>query len=258
MRARALRAPVFLSSLPRKTGGCAPTPLPNAASLLLIRPQKIYKIYRTWAAHVKGFFLSTGPHADCRRLWNMRSAAHAPPIAALLILPAIFWGQNYVPVRPNALIFFGFSFFYIVFYLLFLLFSSFSSLLFISFLFISFYPSLLISSFSSSYRYYSLSSYSFFLYFKLIIVLQTWYLRHSEGFFEGAKPFLIHLGSKLMYTFFFLSVFWSFLLVTLFLFFSSYLSSYSSLLIFMYCRHAFKYTLGKGTRTYITGKTNYI
>ena len=25
------------------------------------------------------------------------------------------------------------------------------------------------------------------------------HIRHSEGFFEGAKPFLIHLGSKLMY-----------------------------------------------------------
>ncbi len=52
--------------------------------------------------------------------------------------------------------------------------------------------------------------------FKLFVVLQTWYIRHSEIFFI---------------------VFWSFLLVTLFLFFSSYLSSYSSLLIFktVYC-----------------------
>jgi hypothetical protein len=35
-----------------------------AASLLLIQHPEIYKIYRTWAAHVKGFFLSTGTHAD--------------------------------------------------------------------------------------------------------------------------------------------------------------------------------------------------
>jgi hypothetical protein len=63
VRARALRAPVFLSSLPRKQGAARPPP-PNAASLLLIRPPEIYKIYRTWAAHIKGFFLSIGPHAD--------------------------------------------------------------------------------------------------------------------------------------------------------------------------------------------------
>ncbi len=54
MRARALRAPAFLSSLAPQTGRCAP-PLAYAASLLLIRPLKIYKIYRTWAPHVKGF-----------------------------------------------------------------------------------------------------------------------------------------------------------------------------------------------------------
>jgi hypothetical protein len=72
-----------------------------------------------------------------------------------------------------------------------------------------------------------------FFYFKLFVVL---YVRHSEGFFEGATPFLIHLGSKLMYmvqlyvlTFLFYPFygFLTFLLVTLFLFFSSCLSSYS-------------------------------
>jgi hypothetical protein len=38
VRARALRAPVFLGSLPRQTGRCAPThpPPPIAASLFLI------------------------------------------------------------------------------------------------------------------------------------------------------------------------------------------------------------------------------
>ena len=45
-----------------------------------------------------------------QRLWNMRSPAPVPPIAASLMLPAIFWGQNSEPVRPYALIFFGFSF----------------------------------------------------------------------------------------------------------------------------------------------------
>ncbi len=52
-----------------QNGALRAPPLPIAASLLLIRPSKIYKIY--WAAHVKGFFLSTGP----QRLWNMRSPA---------------------------------------------------------------------------------------------------------------------------------------------------------------------------------------
>ncbi len=60
VRARALRAPVFFSSLLRQTGRCAPPP-PVAASLLLIRPPKIYKIYRIWVAGVQGFFLSTLP-----------------------------------------------------------------------------------------------------------------------------------------------------------------------------------------------------
>jgi hypothetical protein len=73
VRARALRAPVFLSSLPPQTGRCAPPPA-YAASLLLIRPLKIYKIYRTWAAHVKGFFLSTGPCTE-----DMKYEVPCPP-----------------------------------------------------------------------------------------------------------------------------------------------------------------------------------
>jgi hypothetical protein len=40
----------------------------------------------------------------------MRSLALAAPIAASLILSAIFWGQN-VPVLPYVLTFFDFSFF---------------------------------------------------------------------------------------------------------------------------------------------------
>jgi hypothetical protein len=41
------------------SGALRAVPPPIAASLLLIRPSKIYKTY--WAAHVKGFFLPTGP-----------------------------------------------------------------------------------------------------------------------------------------------------------------------------------------------------
>jgi len=83
-----------------------------------------------------------------------------------------------------------------------------------------------------------------FLYIKLFVVLQTWYIRHSEGFFEGAKPFFYPFGVKInvygatirpnFFVFPFLLFFLSFLLVSFFLFFSSYLSSYSSLLIYVY------------------------
>jgi hypothetical protein len=70
-----------------KRGRCAPRPRPSQLRCF----SKIYKIYRTWAAHVKGVFLSTG-WTTCRlqRLLNMRSPAPIPPIAASLMLPAIF------------------------------------------------------------------------------------------------------------------------------------------------------------------------
>jgi hypothetical protein len=163
---------------------------PLHPSQLLIQPPNIYKIYRTWAAHVKGFFLSTGPHADWSGYEIWGPLPPASPIVASLILPAIIWGQNYVPVRPNAQIFFGFSFFVWFWDFFFLLFSSFYFLLIHLFLSFSSYL------FSTILRLLIL----LFLYFKLFVVLQTWNIRHSEGFFEGVKPLLIHLGSKLMYT----------------------------------------------------------
>jgi hypothetical protein len=141
VRVRALRALVFLASLTRKTGRCAPPPA-LAAPLLLIRPPKIFTIYRTWAAHVKSFHWTT-------EAMNMRSPAPAPPIAASLIFPAIFLRSNYVPMRTYALIFSVFSVFSIFFgsflfvnfffffspfqFLLILLFLSFSSYLFLFF-----------------------------------------------------------------------------------------------------------------------------
>ncbi len=127
VRARALRAPVFLGSLPRQTGRCAPPSPPIAASLLRIWPPKIHKIYPTLAAHVKDFFLSTLP----QRLWGPQ-----PPVPPL---PAIFWGQKYIPVRPYALIFSVFLFFS------FWIFSFRYSLLFLLSFSISSYSSLLIS-----------------------------------------------------------------------------------------------------------------
>ncbi len=56
-----------------KRGASRPPSPPIAASLLLIWPPKIHKIYPTWAAHVEDFFLSTGP----QRLY-MRSPAPRP------------------------------------------------------------------------------------------------------------------------------------------------------------------------------------
>jgi hypothetical protein len=130
VRARALRAPVFLGSLPRQTGRCAPPPPPIAASLLLIRPPIIFTIYRTWAANVKSFFLSTGAmkyRVPCPRPANR---SFADPSGHIL-------GSNY-----------GFHI-----------------------LTVCCITDMHINDLHISVIY--------------------------EGFFEGAKPFLIHLGSKL-------------------------------------------------------------
>jgi hypothetical protein len=100
-------------------------------------------------------------HRGCE-IWGLLPPA--PPIAASLILPAIFWGQYYVPVRPYALTFFVFSFLYIVFDIFFLLFFSYFSLLFISF-----HSYLLILLFLSLLILLIL----IFLYLNLFVVLQT-------------------------------------------------------------------------------------
>ncbi len=98
-----------------------------------------------------------------------RSAARPPPpahrIAALLILLAIIWGQNYVPVRPYGLIFFWFFLFSIVFgsflfVILFFFFSPFQFLLFLS---------LLVLLVGVILRLLIL----LLLYFNLFVVLQT-------------------------------------------------------------------------------------
>ena len=165
MRARALRAPVFLSSLP---------------------PPTIHKIYPTLAAHVKDFFLSTVP----QRLWG--------PLPPVPPLPAIFWGQKYIPVRPYALIFSVFLFF--SFWIFLSLFSSFSSLLFNFFLFFSSYLFLFIS------EGYTSSSYSSPLIFSTVCRITYMHInyicthiRYSEGFLEGAKLFLSSYSSILYY-----------------------------------------------------------
>ncbi len=88
-----------------------------------------------------------GPFSFHRNTEAMKYEIHLPPaspIAALLILPAIFLGQNYVPVPPYALIFLVFlsivfgSFLFIV---LWLFCSPFQFLLnFSSYLFLFFSP----------------------------------------------------------------------------------------------------------------------
>ncbi len=119
VRARALRAPVFLSSLPPPKGRCAP-------------PRPVHRSYEVW-----------GPPAP------------APPIAASLILPAIFWGQRlkimYRCIHTPYFFRFFFSIFFesFLFVILFFFFSPFQFLLILLFLFFSSYPSHLISSYSS-------------------------------------------------------------------------------------------------------------
>ncbi len=167
--------PSFGAHCHTKRGAARPPP-PIAATLLLIQSPKIdLKKYRTraapviglpeikcfpsgsrWAARVMGFFLSTVP----QRLY-MKYEVPCPPIAASLIITAIFWGQNYVPVRPYALIFSVFLFYS------FWIFSFSYSLLFLLSFSISSYPSLLISSYSS-HRCYSSFSYSSPLIFQNI------------------------------------------------------------------------------------------
>ena len=138
---------------------CHPLSPPIAASLLLISPQKIHKIYPTWAAHVKDFFLSTVP----QRQWDP-----CPPSRA----SQLWWFfRQYFGVKSiyrcdhthyffSVFLFFSFWIFFFCVSLLFLL--SFS---------ISSYSSL-ISSYSSRRAILRLLI-LLLLYFKLFIVLQT-------------------------------------------------------------------------------------
>ena len=125
--------PSFLTHCHLKRGAARPSP-PIAASYSALK--NIYNLSNLGRSR-EGFF-SVHWTAEA-----MRSPAPVPPIAASLILPAMFWGQKYIPVRPYALIFRLFfslvvgSFpFVILFfaYLLFNFFLFFSSYLFLFFL----------------------------------------------------------------------------------------------------------------------------
>jgi hypothetical protein len=157
VRAHALRAPVFLSSLPPQTGRCT-TPRLSQLRCYLIRPSKYIKSIGPPTSRAFSFPL------DHNRGYEILSTLPpAPPIAASLILSTIFWGQNVqgTTISSN---FFWLCLFVLLLDLFFLLFPSFPSFLFTFFLFISSYPSLLTSSYSSR-RKYSSSSYSSLLIF---------------------------------------------------------------------------------------------
>ncbi len=101
-----------------------------------------------------------------------------------------------------------------------------------------------ITSSYSSRRYYASSSYSCLLIYSTVCCITYMIYPSFWGVFRGGQALFYPFGVKInVYgatigpTFFVLSffiVFLSFLLVSLFLFFSSYLSSYSSLLIYVY------------------------
>jgi hypothetical protein len=135
MRARALRAPVFLGSLPRQTGSCAPPPLHCSFAVSYLTPKNILNLSNLGRPR-------QGPFSFHRNTEAMKYEVHLPPaspIAALLILLAIFWGQNYVPVPPYALFFwffFSIVFGSFLFIILFPFYSPFQFLLILLFLFL--------------------------------------------------------------------------------------------------------------------------
>jgi hypothetical protein len=139
-RARPCAARTRLFGLIDTPNGALRAPPPPARRSFAVSystPNNIYKIYRTWAAHIKGFFFPL----DHKGYEIGGPLSPAPPIAASLILPAIFLGNNYVSVRPHFLVFSFFNSFWI--------FSFCNSLLFFLSFSISSYSSLLFSSYSS-------------------------------------------------------------------------------------------------------------
>jgi hypothetical protein len=152
VRARALRAPVFLTSLTRQTGRCAPRPAHRSSGTSYSTPKNIYNL---------------------SNLGRPRQVFPLNPIAASLILPAIFLRSNYVPMRPYALIFSVFPVFPVF------------SIFFGSFLFVNFLIFLL--SFSIS----SYSSLLILLFLSLLILLVGAILRLL------ILPFLDQFGVKI-------------------------------------------------------------
>jgi hypothetical protein len=155
VRARALRAPVFFSSLPHQTGRCAPHSAHRSFAAYYSTP-KINKIYRTWGAHIQGFFSFHGTTEAMKYEVSCPCPIHhsfADPLGN--ILGSKCTGAT---IRPN---FFDFSFCISTLFLLSFLISSYSSLLILLFL------PLLILLIGTMLCLHIL----IFLYFKLFVVL---------------------------------------------------------------------------------------
>ncbi len=138
-----------------KQDAARPPSPPIAASLLLIWPPKIHKIYPTLAAHVKGGLFSFHCTAEA-----MRSPAPRPAPSGNILGSKVYTS---VTIRTNFSVFLFFSFW---------IFSFRYSLLFLLSFSISSYSSLLIFSYSSRRAIFRLLI-LFLLYFKLFVVLQT-------------------------------------------------------------------------------------
>ena len=115
--------PSFWTHCHAQRGAARPPPVYRSFAASYSTPKNIYNLSNLGRPH-QGLFFSTGP----QRLWKMRTPAR----------------QNYVPMRPYALIFSVCYFFYS-----FWIFSFCYSLLFLLSFSISSYSSLLISSYSS-------------------------------------------------------------------------------------------------------------
>ncbi len=161
----------LLELIATQTVRCAPPPRPTQLRCFSFDPQKYIKSIELGPPTSKAFFFPLD-HMQTEEAMKCEVPCHRPPIAASLILPAIFWGQNYsmtgATIRPNFSVFPFFCFW---------IFSFCYSLLFlISFIFYS-YSSLLILLFLSLLNLLVGTILCFlillFLNFKLFVVLQT-------------------------------------------------------------------------------------
>ena len=126
--------PSFWAHCHAKRGAVAP-PLPahRSFSVSYLTPKNILSLSNLGRPR-------QGPFSFHRNTEAMKYEVHLPPaspIAALPILPALFWGQIYVPVPPYALIFLVFLFYSFgsfLFIILFPFFSPFQFLLILLFL----------------------------------------------------------------------------------------------------------------------------
>ncbi len=159
-----VRAPIFLGSLTRHTGRCAPPP-PIAASLLLFQPPKINKMYQTRAASLKGF-----PEIKCFPSGSNLGLSRQGLFSFHWNTEALIYEVPCPPPRPSQLRwsfqqYFGIKIMYRC-----------------DFLFKSSYPSLLISVGSNVYTGVIILFFSsyLFLFFSSYLFLLFSFNRHAE------------------------------------------------------------------------------